>query len=144
MSEGKEPERGRGQLPSDRDDDPLDAAFAAARATAPAVAPLSSDLSARLIADALEAMPVQSVSPRRADHVRRFGILSWLRFGVSWPAASGLAACAALGVWVGAAPPDFVDAVSGSLLSELGLEDPLAAIRVDNLSDAFDLASFDE
>ena len=80
-------------------DDALAAFFDAARRDAPLPAP---DLMVRLQVEALREQPVPVLRRTRAswrDTLRALG---------GWPSATGLAAAACVGLWIGANPPDAV------------------------------------
>lgn len=90
---------------NERDDQPdeaLDALLAEARALRPVP---SADLMARLLADAERARPRPRPRPAAAPRRARGPWRDWIAALGGWPAMGGLAAAAAAGVWIGAAPP---------------------------------------
>ncbi len=100
-------------------EDDLDALFNAARArpAEPSVA-----LYERVLADAEAAMPAPAARP-----AHRRGLAARLLSQVGgWPAATGLAAAAAIGVYIGMAAPSAVETMSGGYVastSGYGMED---------------------
>ena len=77
----------------------LDDLFAEARAKSPTP---SDDLMARVMGDAMDAMPkarTVAVEPRRGGFFAMIG---------GWPSFAGLATAAVAGVWIGFASPDAV------------------------------------
>jgi hypothetical protein len=100
-------------MTDERQDDPLEAAFAAARADGDETAPLPDGLLARLVADAEAARPPVTAPASRGRARGGLGQLLDRLFagqgtampGFGWPAATGLAASALVGLWLGYAPP---------------------------------------
>jgi len=90
---------------NDFDDDALEGLFAAARANPPQV---SADLQARVLADAQAHMPK---APRQPWHRALWQILG----GAA--GLSGLATAAAVGVWIGVAPPEGLPDLAGQIVS---------------------------
>jgi hypothetical protein len=109
--------------------DPLAAALAAARAEGDDRAPLPEALAARMMADAAAAQPRAAPRPGGAWLSRLFGDEGWL----GWPAATGLAAAALAGLWIGYAPPPALDGVAAALLGP-GMSGPEDAGPADLLA----------
>lgn len=106
---------------SDDPRDPLEAALDAARAEGDEAAPLPEGLAARMMADAATAQPRAPARAGSGWRARLFG-----DGGLGWPAATGLAAAALAGLWIGYAPPPALDGVTRTLLGTggaLGSED---------------------
>ena len=103
-------------------EDDLDALFNAARArpAEPSVA-----LYERVLADAEAALPAMPAPAARP--APRRGLAARLLSQVGgWPAATGLAAAAAIGVYIGMAAPSAVETMSGGYVastSGYGMED---------------------
>jgi hypothetical protein len=99
------------------DERALRAAFEAARAEGDPEAPLPEGLAARLLADAEAARPAPARhAARRAGWGRHLAELIPLWPRAVWATAGGLAACAAVGLWLGYAPPPGFDRMSAALL----------------------------
>jgi len=128
-------------------DDALEALFAAARAECPETPTLSDDFAARLMADARAAQPagprggqVLAIGPRAPFA----GLRDMLRAaGFGWPSATGLAAAALAGLWIGYAPPAPLEGVTALVLGEVGLSRAFGTAAPDDLIVAFDLGGLD-
>jgi|TARA_R110002012_G_scaffold261274_1_gene443094 hypothetical protein len=92
---------------NDFDDDALEDFFAAARANPPRV---TADLQARVLADAEALMPKANLLKLPWHRAL------WQLFGGA-AGLSGLATAAAVGIWVGVAPPDGMPDLAGQFVS---------------------------
>ncbi|WP_317055663.1 hypothetical protein [Roseovarius rhodophyticola] len=91
----------------------LETHFEAARQTAPAP---GKDLVQRILADANEVQSGLSVSPEVSVRSAPRGIVALLQTLGGWPAAASLSSAAAVGLWIGIAPPDALTLVAQDLL----------------------------
>ena len=110
--------------------DALEALFDEARASAPEP---SHDLTARVLADALAAMPVARPA-ERPDAVARCGFLGGLLAALGgWGGIGGLATAAVAGVWIG-----FSSSVADSTVAGLlGSGDMVGTVELLPGADAF-------
>ena len=119
-------------MDNDKDDDALEALFAAGRTSK---ADPSPDFIARLQVDAATAIAAQQ-TPQTARAPSHTGLAHYLRFLMP---ASGLAAATVAGVWIGFTYPaeDFADTLTGSA-SEFDIGALLPGTTMNGFFDAGD------
>jgi len=98
----------------------LETHFEAARQNAPAP---GNDLVQRILADANEVQYALAVHPDVPIQTGPRGIMAFLQALGGWPAAASLSSAAAVGLWIGIAPPDALTLVAQDLLPTQ-VEDP--------------------
>ena len=119
--------------PLEAGDRALRAGFEAARAEGDPQVPLPEAFAARLMADADAALPAPPHPDRTLPVSAPYW--AWVREAFAplggWRAAGGLAACAALGFWLGLAPPAALDPLRAAVTGKdtaLSADDFLAPL----------------
>ncbi len=91
----------------------LETHFEAARQTASAP---GNDLVQRILADANKVQSALAVHPEAPIQTGPRGVMAFLQALGGWPAAASLSSAAAVGLWIGIAPPDVLTLVAQDLL----------------------------